>query len=226
MEKNETKAKEGKMSQLMETFKEWLSSSSCHGFPRALDNSGSKFLFILWIIFPICAAGGAIYFISSTVSSYLDYDVVTNINVYNENSALFPSVSICNQNPFVTDYAINYVENAVSTLALDMVYTSPSAFLEKIEFTRNVLQSRLKLESTDFKKKFALPFNQTVVSCIYNGKECADDDFDWYFDFNYGNCYRFNAGKNKPLKYSNQQGKFNGLTIEYFLGKKYKINNY
>lgn len=213
---------EKKIGKFKTVFKDWLASSSCHGYPRVLEND--KILFMFWIIFPTLAASGAIFFITSTITSYLNYEVVTNINVYSENSAVFPSVSICNQNPFVTDYASDYVQNAIQTLGLNTTFTTTSNFIEKLDFNRNVLLSILSTQSQEFKKKFALPFNQTIMSCIYNGMSCADDDFEWYFDFNYGNCYKFNGGKNKPLKYSNQQGKFNGLTIEYFLGSWFSSN--
>jgi hypothetical protein len=46
--------------------------------------------------------------------------------------------------------------------------------------------------------------------------------FDKLKDYNYGNCYRFNSGKDQDgqkldLKVSKQAGKFNGLKIILFL---------
>ena len=146
------------------------------------------------------------------------YKVVTNINVYSENSVLFPSVSICNQNPFVTDYAIGYVKSTIEKLFMNKTFTTTSKFLEQLIFQRSVIKSILSLESNESKKQFAFPFNQTFLTCIFNGKSCVDEDFECYFDFNHGNCYMFNGGQKNGLKYSNQLGKYIGLTIEYFLG--------
>jgi hypothetical protein len=49
---------------------------------------------------------------------------------------------------------------------------------------------------------------------------CNENDFEWYFDIFYGNCYRFNniVGNNKTIKKLKKSGIINGLTLEIFLG--------
>jgi hypothetical protein len=42
----------------------------------------------------------------------------------------------------------------------------------------------------------ALGWNLTQVlnSCTFNGIKCdVENDFEWYFSVDYGNCYRFNS---------------------------------
>ncbi|RNA14255.1 Amiloride-sensitive sodium channel subunit, partial [Brachionus plicatilis] len=61
------------------------------------------------------------------------------------------------------------------------------------------------------------------ISCLYNLQSCDKNDWEWYYDFYYGNCYRFNTGLNSngqktKIKSSNYPGKFNGLMIELFVG--------
>jgi hypothetical protein len=77
--------------------------------------------------------------------------------------------------------------------------------------------------SDEIKKSFALPFNQFILSCFFAGEECTENDFYWYYDLYYGNCYRFNAGKLQngsavPLKTTSKPGLIDGLQIEMYLG--------
>ena len=74
-------------------------------------------------------------------------------------------------------------------------------------------------KNDEFKKKFAFPENETLLWCSFNFNLCEVDDFDWYHDWNYGNCYRFNAGTKKGLKVSKQPGDLRGFIFTYFLGK-------
>lgn len=52
------------------------------------------------------------------------------------------------------------------------------------------------------------------------------DDFIWYFDFYYGNCYIFNSGKNSTTgeriesKTIARSGKYDGLILELYAGVK------
>lgn len=191
---------------------DWLSSITCHGFPRVLLHE-SRLMCALWAVFPTLMALLAFYFIIETVSAFLSYDVVTNIKTYDDLKTLFPTISICNQNPFVTDFAVNYVEKLMAGLGFEMKVAND------IMFIRLLIQSIVISENDELKKKMAYERNETILNCHYNGIPCADDDFSWYYDFYYGNCYKFNAGKTKGLKISNQPGSLNGLEFEYFLGK-------
>ena len=51
------------------------------------------------------------------------------------------------------------------------------------------------------RKKLGYDLATTLFSCSYNGEDCNVDEFEWYFDLNLGNCFRFNSGKDS---YGNQ----------------------
>ena len=193
--------------------KDWLSSVTCHGYPRILLHK-SKLFRLLWVIFPTVTAVIAFYFISETVLNFLKYEVVTNIKVYDERKPLFPTISICNQNPFITYFAEDFVNQQL----LNFELSNASKFTD-YQFVDYRIKSILINENEELKKKIAFPLNKTIISCYFNSIPCSDDDFDWYYDFNYGNCYRFNLGKRKGLKTSNQPGSLNGLELVYYLGK-------
>ena len=61
-----------------------------------------------------------------------------------------------------------------------------------------------------------------LVKCQFNKNPCSSADFEWYFDFHYGNCFKFNTGINSsghsvPLKYSIIPGEENGLFLSFML---------
>ena len=74
---------------------------------------------------------------------------------------------------------------------------------------------------------------QILVECEFQGKKCAWNDFYWYHDYNYGNCFRFNGGADLPnqtrhdsefypypIKKSYKTGWRNGLRLELYTGSQ------
>jgi len=49
----------------------------------------------MWLLCVLGSIGTLIYFLNKSINSYLNYDVVTNINVYREEAPQFPAVSFC-----------------------------------------------------------------------------------------------------------------------------------
>ena len=45
------------------------------------------------------------------------------------------------------------------------------------------------------KRKLSFELKDTLLSCTFSGERCDFNNFEWYFDLFYGNCYRFNANK-------------------------------
>ena len=80
-----------------------------------------------------------------------------------------------------------------------------------------------------------------LISCTYSGQACSASDFFWYYDFFYGNCYRFNGGPavtsdqsnpdysytSEPVKKAYKPGWRNGLRLELYstTGMPYSYKN-
>ena len=48
------------------------------------------------------------------------------------------------------------------------------------------------------RKSLSWDLAQVLTSCTFNGVKCdVQNDFEWYFSVDYGNCYRFNS---RPTK--------------------------
>ena len=151
--------------------------------------------------------------------------MVTHVNVYSEQSSNFPAVTICNQNPFTTNFSYQYLQNVTSALKLDKEMSIPSQSNNKIESIKQMLlliANGFNLTQAD-KQKLANPLEQFIITCTFNMVTCNYSEFTWYFDPRYGNCYRFNSklrGVVSVPKKSSVSGQLNGLVLEVYLGNQ------
>lgn len=49
--------------------------------------------------------------------------------------------------------------------------------------------------SDQTRKELGQPLDEFLVSCSINAVPCSEEDFDWYFDGVFGNCYTFNKNQ-------------------------------
>jgi hypothetical protein len=66
------------------------------------------------------------------------------------------------------------------------------------------------------KKAFGLPVQQLIYSCLFDLSECYPSEFEWVYDFYYGNCIRFNSKGNRSV---NKNGKLSSLQLILFIGE-------
>ncbi len=71
-------------------------------------------------------------------------------------------------------------------------------------------QNKLDIRSIGFN------LSNMMISCKFQEQLCTEDDFTQYHNYYYGNCYRFNSGKNAPIKKSTTPGWRYGLQIELY----------
>ncbi len=125
-------------------MKQILKSSNAHALPRLVENH-SKALKLIWLMCFLVSIGACIYFINRTLSDYLGYKTVTNIDILSEQPALFPTITICNR------------------------------------------------------KDHGLPLANITLCQINYDTDCQDNPHNYFESFNdtyYGQCLRFNSGKN------------------------------
>jgi hypothetical protein len=137
---------------------------------------------------------------------------------------VFPTITICNTNPFATNNSITFIKKAKETAKfmnindkkIKLKYLMGSYIAKS--FTRP------DYVSDEVKKSLGYSFEDFFISCYFASEPCSKSDFEWYYDFNYGSCFKYNSGKNSsgssiPLKRMNKIGKLQGLSIELFVGE-------
>lgn len=140
-----------------------------------------------------------VWLVTKCILDYLEYDIVTKTKNLNDRPTLFPAVTICNSNSFssLADQD-NFNNNNESNLTW-------SELSEKLLNTIEVLKMRAANPSFgDLNRRNILGFPlRSILSCRFNGYPCDYDniekiftDFNWYYSFDYGNCWQFNVGLN------------------------------
>ena len=198
-------------------------SSTIHAEPNIIRNE-AILLKLMWTTFLLISSTCCFYEISKSVNSYLSREIVTFTDTYSESPTEFPSVSICNLNPFVTDYAIDKLKQFKSQFFLTRNQSKDTN-------TKTELYAYSMNEQTRDanRKKYSYPLKDILIECIFDSKNCTADDFHWYYDTFYGNCFTFNNGiksngtKTKILK-SRKAGALHGLRIQLFIGNHSNVD--
>ena len=214
---------------IKDEFKEWLSSSTSHGLPN-IARTNSKILRLLWTISFLASTAGCAYLLYLSAASYLNYDVVTKITFYDELPSQFPTVTICNSYPYGSESSTPFLQEQFNNFFQNLNFSSIVKFdFQYFTFVKYLiaLSAADPSVSDDFKKSLGLSIDDMLINCQYSSNPCTKDDFVWFYSSIYGNCYKFNSGKNStggtvPLRYLNQAGKMNGLKLELYVGQNNK----
>ena len=172
---------------------------------------------------------GCLSQIGQFLESYYSYGVVINLESIKQNYLTFPAVTICNINSIRQEFepcvkqminyhkcfGLNYTDE--SAIIDDNNVTLPECTYDMTSYrTQNVDKFDwiylLMSQSFASKIKYGHQFQDLIRSCVYNGWHCKSDDFELSVSHLFGNCYTFNAGKEKYL--SKQSGQMSGLEIE------------
>ena len=211
-----------KRNEIAKIIKDRFESSSVIAFSSFIRNE-NWIIKITWLIFLLGTASVCGWFISRSINDYLNYNVITKTIIKNVNKIKFPIVSICNINPFTTDYSTTKILN-LTGLKESPFYSAGYEILAKISLhsgnnsiNRTLLGKRL---------------NETIINCIFLTKKCdLYSDFEPYYDINHGNCFRFNSGKtmngtSAPFKYVFNSGQLSALYLDLFMGAAYNNENF
>ena len=217
---------------MLEIVKDSLSESTIHGLPHYVKRQN----WCIRIVWAVCFFASSVicsYMIATSLISYFEYETVTKAKHIYQLSTEFPTISFCNQNPFLTNSSFEFIE---SLLIKNGFFTKGSSsdlfnniFSRDLRFIHIFVGLILSSSAynDDFRRSFSYNLSDMLLSCTYGNYFCNSNDFEWYFDMYHGNCYRFNSGKyangsNAPIWLSTKAGSINGFTMELFL---YEPNN-
>ncbi len=141
------------------------------------------------------------------------------MQIIDESPAEFPSVLICDSNPFTTlesQFLLDQMMNLITFNKRDYIgYNNTGIGLDKLGFYNYYFPQKELLLSIDLnqfastlafeptftnlqRKSLGWNLSEVLINCKFNGFDCdISKDFEWYHSFQYGNCYHFNTLKNK-----------------------------
>lgn len=152
-------------------------------------------------------------------------------NVY-EDSHIFPGVTICNLNTFSSypDSNIQYVSKILIqnnfTLPLNVSNSEYGTASKLLHSGLNILRANLRKRHLEgnltSSELLALGFDidTMLVSCNFARQVCGANDFIYSYNYEYGNCYTFNADfyRNSTTSPSVLTGSTASLELELFAG--------
>lgn len=205
---------------------EILTATSIHGIPSIIRTKRNR-IRILWILFFLASFALCSYLVIQSILDYLKYEVTTKIRTIYEFPGKFPIVTICNSNPFTTNFSQNFLEEILknnsinnylnSSLMNELFPSELNGIYNKIEISKYLAQSYAvsDLFSEQEKRQLGYSIDEVVLSCIFAGANCELSEFTWTFDFRYGNCFSFNIEDSHLIT---RTSKIDGLVLELFVG--------
>jgi hypothetical protein len=122
---------------------------------------------------------------------------------------------------FIADVMAEYQENKVNSKIV-VVNENKLIFPVVSICNSNFFKGKMSINRKEIN---IFSINESIIECRFNQIECnVGQDFEYFYDVNFGNCYRFNSGKNLfgesvEKKYTIQSGILNGLDLEVFVGE-------
>lgn len=193
--------KESLGSKLKETVVEWCKSSTSHGLPNIFRNE-SYILKIIWLLCFCASTGYCFYSLYISIIQYFEYQVTSQISQVFESPTEFPTVTICNQNMFVTPTALNFTKDILSkngivdplnlTFASGTRYEVPLESSSNFYFIKSLVSVNAFVQNDTTKQSLGWQAKDFMPLCIGNGGTCNYTEFKWFFDPYYGNCFQYN----------------------------------
>jgi hypothetical protein len=203
------------------TFKDAFTESMMSNAGYALNRVIKSDILIarlMWLFGLILLSAFCSMSILKTVTNYLQNEVVTKIRFINEIHTPFPTITICNLSPFDQDNLNN----------LKLVNNLSESLPFKYHFGTNTNIYRYYYMSNFFdmfneseRMRFSFEKTAMIYLCTYNLiSRCDETDFEWYYDFYYGNCMRLNS---RETLRTYKAGKIYGIHMEINIGYIYKV---
>ena len=209
-----------------ETFKQWAVESKTHGITN-IFTAKSNILRIIWILCFLVSLGYCVDQLISFIITYSQFYVISNYKNLYEVPTEFPTVDICNLNPYDGNQLRRFASN------LNLINNSQIIkniyFIQEIENLTENFKSYIEYSFQNDTYLLYLAgffFYQMLISCQYNNQPCLSTDFQYYHNYHYGSCYSFNIGYdfwNNPaqIRDSIKAGAQYGLQLELFVGDPY-----
>ena len=184
----------------------WGEVSTVHAIPNIL-RAQDVLLKIIWSISFILSLSAGCFAVMKSLCSFYDHEVVTTTRVLSQIPSDFPQITIYNNN--------NMVSLTKTSLENNLTNSENLTSYDKIQ----ILAIQIYDLSNEYKKLMGLKLNDLISFCLFNNIPCNyENDFVWFYDFFYGNCFKYNSGEKLSenqlkIKQTDRIGKQNGLQL-------------
>ena len=201
------------------TFKENLTRELWHLRLDGISNlarSEYTLIRVFWSLLFLSMACFCMFLIVNSIVEYCKFQVTTNFRKERELKAIFPTISLCNDNPLNTEYYVRLLDEA------NMTMLSTEAYYNFVALEYYKLQSSGRY-LTDDEIRQLNDMDGFVISCTFKKKPCSNASLRYIFLPVFLHCIQFNSGFDSDgrvvdLETANSDGSFNELSIEFYVG--------
>ena len=178
-----------RFTRVKEIFTLWSHTSDINCYAKIFMYQGNLLAQVIWVLILIASTCATYWLITNSILDYLQYEVVSQTNVFYEVPTKFPAITICDNDPFSSKFAESLYEN-VSKANIHVA--------KSINSVNSNLNFLVKMQAAnpsfgDMNRKLLGFESKSIVSCKYNQQKCAES-LRWFYSFDYGNCWQFNSG--------------------------------
>ncbi len=171
-----------------------------------------KIIFLLaWLL----GIGITLYLITNSILDYYKYDVTTQTRVIREQPMIFPKVTICNADRFVTNDSISFLANVIrndGSFAVKINKATTAGATTDLELVNWFISNKVDFESqalyaaysADNTTRMSLGYDKEkfIKRCDFDSSPCDDNFIERIYDINLGNCFTFNSQNKSKIKAS------------------------
>ena len=214
-----------------------MNESSFIGIPKILNNQLSKNVRLIWVFLFVVTTFSAVWFLIDQTNLFLQYNVLTFINENRDSKTEFPVVTLCTLNFFNTPAGKDYLNDLETEFRNTNAFKKEKRMLSKskvkliqlrLKYAKNALyKNKTLFNNSSLIKSFGWQLKDMMLSCYFGSEPCDSSIFEYFFDINFGNCYRFNSGLNSsypnqslPIKLAFNSGDSSGLQLDLYVGQE------
>jgi hypothetical protein len=169
-----------------------------------------KALKLFWLIIFLLFTSLTLLVLHRSINEYYEYKTVSQIDVIDVDSLAFPTVTICEANPFTTETAQKLLEEKYFEMFQRRVENETQRdILSKMTGNEKGIRAvdMLKVHASShlFSREMKLKLGSHLRAISFSNfnyvKTVSLVDFSWIYMYEYGNCLQFNSG----LDYGNNK---------------------
>ena len=188
-----------KKTKMRDNFVEWSLLTKFDGYSKIFDYE-KPYSKLIWIGLFLAFSSATLWLVSTNFIDFFDYEIVTQTEIINERPMEFPTVTICNSNPFTTTKAQSLIKN----VSLNWLNTN----IDILNFPDSLKQMPIAIEMTkmfaashlytdEMRKELGFSLINNAFQFSFNGQDLNKTQFHWYYSSDYVNCFQFNSGFNQ-----------------------------
>jgi hypothetical protein len=167
------KIKEGKWPKVKEEFVDWSLNTNFDGYSK-MFKAKIYLIKFMWLFLFLAFTSATAWLISYNIIGYLDYEVTSLIEVKTERPTLFPSLTMCNSNPFPSSHAHSLMD-AVTSYHYNGLTIDKITFSQAFSYSPNITElAKMLVNSPLFNQETRLSLEAIPIIpsyCYFNNED-------------------------------------------------------